>query len=213
MNKFQEVHMDKITSITISRQMGSGGTYIAYQLARELGFRYLDREILRQAADNLDIEPAILEKYDGQPSSLLEKIINSFCFGTPEMTGAPIFKKPVYNKDLFTMESKIIRQVAERCGAVIVGRGGFYILKDRPDAFHVFVHAPLDYRIDRIMKARKIDKQEAQKMIQESDRKRTGFIREMEGVEWMDARNFHLSLDASVIGIPACVEMITKLVK
>lgn len=205
--------MDKITSITISRQMGSGGTYIGYQLAKALSFRYLDREILRQAARNMDIEPAMLEKYDGQPSSLLERVIKSFCFGTPEMTGAPIFKKPVYTRDLFTMESKIIRQIVDQCGAVIVGRGGFYILKDGPDTFHVFVHAPLDFRIDRIMKARNMDKKEAKKMIQQSDRNRAKFIREMEGVEWTDSRNFHLSLDSCAIGIPACVEIITTLVK
>jgi cytidylate kinase len=205
--------MGKITSITISRQMGSGGTYIGYLLARELGFKYLDREILRQAAENLKIEPAMLEKYDGQPSSLLERVINSFCFGTPEMTGAPIFKKPVYDKELYAMESKIIRQIADQCGAIIVGRGGFYILKDRPETFHVFFHAPLDYRVERIIKARKIDKKEARDLIQESDHKRTKFIREMEGVEWTDARNFHLSLDSSAIGIPACVEILTSLIK
>jgi CMP/dCMP kinase len=205
--------MEKITSITISRQMGSGGTFIGYHLAKELGFKYLDREILRQAADNLEIEPMMLEKYDGKATSILERIINSFCFGTPEMTGAPMFKKPVYDRELFAMESKIIREITGQCSAVIIGRGGFYILKDQPDTFHIFIHAPLDYRVERIMKARKIGKQEAQNMIQESDRTRTKFIRDMLGIDWMDARNFHLSLDSSVIGISACVEIITKLVK
>ena len=205
--------MKEKTSITISRQMGSGGTYIGYLAAKELGFRYLDREILRQAAKQLDVEPKMLEKYDGKTASLLEKIIDSFCFGTPEITGAQIFKKPVYDKDLFAMESKIIKQVADQCSAVIVGRGGFYILKDRPDTIHVFIHAPLDYRVERIMKAQKINKQTAQAMVQESDRERAKFIRKMEGIDWTDARNFHLSLDSSVIGISACVEMIAKLVK
>jgi len=63
------------------------------------------------------------------------------------------------------------------------------------------------------MKAQKINKQTAQAMVQESDRERAKFIRKMEGIDWTDARNFHLSLDSSVIGISACVEMIAKLVK
>jgi len=193
--------------------MGSGGTYIGYLAAKELGFRYLDREILMQAARQLEVEPEMLEKYDGKSASMLEKIINPFCFGTPEIIGAPIIKKPVYDKDLFAMESKIIKQIADQCSAVIVGRGGFYILKDRPDTIHVFIHAPLDYRVARIMKAQKIDKQKAKTVIQESDRQRVKFIREMEGIEWTDARNFHLSLDSSMVGLPATVEIITSLVK
>ena len=71
--------------ITISRQMGSGGTYIGYLTAKELGFRYLDREILQQAANELGIEPCMLERYDGRSASLMENIVQSFCFSTPEM--------------------------------------------------------------------------------------------------------------------------------
>ena len=205
--------MKERKSITLSRQMGSGGTYIGYLAAKELGFRYLDREILRRAAEEMDVEPKMLEKYDGKTASLLEKIINSFCVGTPEITGTPPFRKPVYDKDLFAMESKIIKQIADQCSAVIVGRGGFYILKDRPVTMHVFIHAPLDYRVESIMKAQKIDKKAALSLVQNSDRQRTKFIREMEGIDWTDARNFHLSLDSSAIGISACVEMIAKLVK
>ena len=200
-------------TITISRQMGSGGTYIGYLAAKELGFRYLDREILRQAADKLGIEPCMLERYDGRSVSLMENIIQSFCFSTPEMPNLPPLRRPVYNKDLFVLESKIMKEVADSCNAVIIGRGGFHILKDRPDTIHIFVHAPLDYRIERIMKVQKIaDKKEAQKMIEESDHERTKFIRDMAGTDWCDARNYHLCIDSSVIGLPDCVKMITQLV-
>jgi cytidylate kinase len=200
-------------TIAISRQMGSGGTYIGYLAAKELGFRYLDREILRQAANKLGIEPDMLERYDERSTSVIENIIQSCCFGKPEMPFLPPLGKPVYNKDLFALESKIMKEVADQCSAVIVGRGGFYILKDRPNTINIFVHAPLDYRIERIMKVQKItDKREAQKMIEESDHKRAKFIRDMVGIDRFDARNYHLCIDSSVVGFPACVEMITKIV-
>jgi hypothetical protein len=64
--------------------MGSGGTYIGYLAAKELGFKYLDREILRQAAIKLGIQPDILERYDGRSTSLIENIVQSFCFGKTE---------------------------------------------------------------------------------------------------------------------------------
>ena len=201
------------TSITISRQTGSGGTYIGYLAAKKLGFKYLDREILQRAANEMEIEPQMLEKFDGRSTSLLEKIINSFCFGTPEIPGAPIFRKPIYDKDLFAMENKIIKQIADQCSSVIVGRGGFRILKDRPDTLNVFIHAPLDYRVKRIMKEQKMEEKEARAMVQESDRTRTKFIRDMLDIEWTDARNFHLCIDSSVIGLSEGVEMIIKLIE
>ena len=199
--------------ITISRQMGSGGTYIGYLAAKELGFKYLDREILRQAANKLGIEPGMLEQYDGRSASLVENIVQSFCLSTPEMPNLPPLGRPVYNKDLFALESKIMKDVADQCSAVIVGRGGFYILKDRPNAIHIFIHAPLDYRIERIIKEQKIaDRRKAQKMLEESDHERAKFIRDMVSADWCDARNYHLCVDSSVVGFPACVEMITELV-
>jgi cytidylate kinase len=205
--------MTEKTAITISRQMGSEGTYIGYQAAEKLGFRYLDREILQLAAKERGLEPQMLENFDSRSVPLLERIINSFCFGAPEMPAVPSFKKPIYNKDLFALESNIIRQITGQCSAVIVGRGGFYILKDRPDTLHVFVHAPFDYRVERVMKEQKMEEKDARTLVQESDRTRTKFIRDMLGIDWMDARNFHLCLDSSVIGVAAGVEIITDLVK
>jgi cytidylate kinase len=106
-----------------------------------------------------------------------------------------------------------MKEVADCCNAVIIGRGGFHILKDRTDTVHIFVHAPLDYRIEMIMKEQKIaDEREAQKMIEESDHERTKFIRDMVSAYWYDARNYHLCIDSSVIGLPDCVKMITQLV-
>jgi CMP/dCMP kinase len=203
----------QFTIITISRQMGSGGTYIGYLAAKELGFRYLDREILRQAAIKLGIEPGMLERYDGRSASVIENIVQSFCFSTPEMPSVPHLRRPVYNKDLFALESKIMKEVSDCCNAVIIGRGGFSILKNRPDTIHIFVHAPPVYRIERIMKLQKIaNKKEAQKMIEESDHKKSKFIRDMAGTDWCDARNYHLCIDSSVVGFPDCVKMITRLV-
>jgi cytidylate kinase len=203
----------KYWAITISRQTGSGGTYIGYMMAKKLGFRYLDREILRQAADQLGMEPQMLEQFDGRSVPLFEKIINSFCFGTPETPSVTSFKNPVYDRDLLVLECKIIKQIISQCSAVIVGRGGFYILKDRPNTIHVLIYAPLDYRVERIMEVQKIDKQAALAMVQEADLKRARFIRDIVGTDWTDARNFNLCLDSSIIDFSAGVDMITRLVK
>ena len=98
--------------------------------------------------------------------------------------------------------------------AVIMGRGGFHVLKDRPKTVHLFVHAPREYRIERVMKADSTaDAGEAEARIEESDRRRSKFIRNMTGTEWTDARNYHLCIDARTVGLSESVRMVIGFVK
>ena len=136
-------------AITVSRQMGSGGTYIGFELAKALGFSYVDREILRRAASLLNRDAASLEGYEGRSSGFIQNFLRTFAYGTPE-TYAPT-EPPVYDRDLFILESKIIREIVDEHDAVIMGRGGFRVLKNRPNTVHLFIHAPRDYRVDRMM--------------------------------------------------------------
>ena len=203
-------------AITLSRQMGSGGSYIGYLVASKLGFKFIDREVLRQAADHLGTEVSQLEHQDERSSGLIEKLIRGFFLGAPEAaTTAHHLKRPVYDRDLFSLECRIMNEIAERYSAVIIGRGGFHALRKRPEGsvFRVFIHAPLEFRVQRVMKARNIvDASEARSIIEESDRRRARFIRDMVGVEWTDAKNYHLCIDSSVAGFPRSVGMIAGMV-
>ena len=203
-------------AITLSRQMGSGGSYIGYLVARALGFKFIDREVLRQAADHLGTEVSQLEHQDERSSGLIEKLIRGFFLGAPEAaTTAHHLKRPVYDRDLFSLECRIMSEIAERYSSVIIGRGGFHALKKRPEGsvIRVFIHAPPEFRVQRVMKARNIvDAAEARSIIEESDRTRARFIRDMVGVEWTDAKNYHLCIDSSVAGFPRSVEMIAGMV-
>jgi len=201
------------TIIVISRQMGSGGTYTGYLLAKELGFKYVDREILRQAAQRLGTDERWLEQYEERSSGLIPNILKVFSLGQPETAYVPPFKMPVYDRDLFNLECRIMRDIAQRYDTVIVGRGAFHALKDHPGQIRVFIHAPLEFRVQRLMKVQGIsDAREAEKILQESDLQRMKFVQDMVGVSWTDARNFHLCLDASLVGFPASVELIRTLV-
>jgi cytidylate kinase len=200
------------TAIAISRQMGSGGTYIGYLAARRLGFQYVDREILREAARQLEIDVGVLESLDQRSSGLVENLIRAFTFGAPESPGTPV-RKPIYEKDLFAVECRIMNKIAERYNAVIVGRAGFYALRDRPRVIRVFVHAPLEFRVRRIMKVHGLtDEREAERLVEEADRRRARFIKDVTGADWYDARNYHLSIDASGIDFDTGVGMIAGLV-
>ncbi|HOD36527.1 MAG TPA: cytidylate kinase-like family protein [Syntrophales bacterium] len=199
--------------VTVSRLMGSGGGYVGYLAAKELGFRYIDREILREAAKKLGTDVRQLEEIDGRASSLLMNIVRSFGMGAPEAISQPPPTLPVYERDLFDLQSRIIREMADQYDAVIIGRGAFHVLRGRAGVIHVFVHAPEEFRVGRVMKVRNItDFKSARTLVRESDQRRKKFIRDMTGSDWMDARNYHLCVDTSAVGLSACVEMIVSLV-
>ena len=193
--------------------MGSGGSYIGYLVAKQLGFAYVDRQILHQAAEQLGTHAGALQEHDEKSCGLMDNILQAFLFGTPEAAYVPRWSRPVYDRDLFAMESRIMRRIAEQHNAVIAGRAGFHVLRDVPGAIHVFIHAPLEFRIERIMKAQRIaDIREARRKLKEADQRRRKFVRDMTGADWTDARNFHLCINAGTIGFDASVEMIVRLV-
>jgi len=199
--------------VTISRQMGSGGTYVGCEVSKALGFVYVDREILRRAARLLNRDAASLEGYEGKSSGFIQNFLRTFTLGAPE-AGYVTRELPVYDRDLFVLENNIISEIVSKHNAVIMGRGAFHLLKDRPETVHLFIHAPRDYRVEQIMKdGSSADLREAQARVEESDRRRTRFIRDMVGTEWTDARNYHLCIDSSTVSISESARLAIDFVK
>jgi cytidylate kinase len=199
-------------TITISRQMGSGGVYIGHLVAKELGFKYFDREILRQAAERFGTDVGMLEDIAERSPGIIETIIKAFSYGTPTAGTLQPMRQPVYSKDLFTLECKIIEEIANQYNAVIIGRAGFYALREQPRVIHVFIHAPLEFRVKRVMKVQNItDIRKARSKVKDSDRNRTKYIRDMAGLDWTDSRNFHLCVDSSFISFSETAKMIVGL--
>lgn len=199
-------------TITISRQMGSGGVYIGHLVAKELGFKYFDREILRQAAERFGTDVGMLEDIAERSPGIIETIIKGFSYGTPTAGTLQPMRQPVYSKDLFTLECKIIEEIANQYNAVIIGRAGFYALREQPRVIHVFIHAPLEFRVERVMKVQNItDIRKARNRVKDSDQNRTKYIRDMAGLDWTDSRNFHLCVDSSFISFRETAKMIVGL--
>jgi CMP/dCMP kinase len=200
------------TVVAISRQMASGGSYIGYLLAKKLTFKYIDREILRQAAKELGTDTRSLEHFDEKSFGIISKILRECSFETTDPACSSYFQSAVYDKELFEVECRIMNRIMDECNAVIIGRGGFCALGKRPKMASVFIHAPLEFRVKRLMKLQNMSEQEARETINDSDQKRAKFIRDMIGVNWTDARNYNLCIDSSVIDFELSVELITRLV-
>ena len=203
---------EQTTIVTISRQIASGGAYIGHLLARKLGYKYVEREVLHTAARELGVDISELSAVDERRTGFIKSLMKSFVFGTPEAAYVPPARRPVYDQELFETESKIIAAIAEKYNAVIVGRGGYFILRGRPNVVNVFIHAPRDFRVKRLRKFHEISAEQAREEIEESDRRRETFLKTMTGTDRYDARNYHLCIDVASAGFEAAERMIIELV-
>jgi cytidylate kinase len=206
--------MTKHFTVAISRQKGSGGAFIGQEVAKHLGFKYMDREILRQASATLQEDESILSGREERISSPWDRILRAFCVCTPETGYTFPARHHIDDNELFETESMIIRKVAENCDSVIVGRGAFHILGNNPRVLTVFLHASQEFRANRIMNMYNlVDTETARELILNSDKQRSKFIREHAGIEWTDALNFNLCIDTENVGFPEAAEIIIQMAK
>ena len=196
-------------AITISRSLGSGGTEVGFLVARELGWRFCDRRILRQAAQAVGVPSATLRAQDEHFCGYLKQLLGYLAMASPETPYTPPPDLPIYSKDLFEVERRIMLKLVQAGPSVLVGRGGFFALKDYPAALHVRIRADLAYRVQFLLDRGKApDPLAAERAIKASDRDRGAFIRGISGQDWHDPKHFQLLLDTSRDGLEACVARI-----
>jgi cytidylate kinase len=198
--------------ITIARQLGSGGSYLAQRLAHRLGFVYLDHQILEQAARELDISDSELIRREERTQSFWAKLLEVFATGCPEDIQSPPSLRLISDDELIAAEHKVLLKLAARGSCVIVGRCAFHRLKGRARLINIFVHAERDYRIRRVMQVYHApDPEAAEQMIDRTDNDRRRYVQKICGASWYDARNYHLTIDVSRIGFEAAEEMIVAM--
>lgn len=205
--------MGNRTVVTISRQLGCGGAQVGQFLAARLGFRYADREILRLAARALTTREEDISWREERPSTFWEKLTLPFAYGSPDAPYIPPPMRIITDDELFTAESGVIRDLAAECDCVVVGRGGAQILRDHPNAIHVLLHAPEAARVRRVMEVYSVaDVGEALRTVRQADSERQAFHQRLGHMDWLGARNYHISLDTSVISIDQVVDLLAAFV-
>jgi cytidylate kinase len=186
--------------ITISRQLGSGGAYLGQRLAQSLKFLYLDHEIVHQAAEELKIPVEHLAVRDEKVTSNWQSVLQSFAYST-SWTYAPPSLNILNDTDFYNVESDIITKIAKQCSAVIVGRGGHYVLRDNPGCLNIFLHADVKFRQHRVEEVYHVSPEQALKLMNSVDRERARYLKMLTGQDWLDARQYHLSLDTGLLGM------------
>jgi cytidylate kinase len=195
-----------IRVLTVEREYGSGGAEIAEKLADRQGWKLWDHLLTDQIARLMNCECAAVEQHEEHRDPLYYRLFKAFLRGS--------FEGSLNTHRLNLVDADCIRDVAERVvlaaakegHSVIVGRGSAYYLKDRPDAFHVFIYAPFEEKVSRLRQRGKSD-EEAIQLAETVDRDRAAFIKQYFGVEWPDRHFFHLMIN-STIGDEAVVQTI-----
>ena len=194
--------------ITISREFGSGGRTIGRLVAQQLGIPFYDKELVEQVALASGFAPQFVEEHGEHAPS---KSRLSYAFSHQ---GVPGVMSGMSTADfLWSIQCRVIQQLADNGPCVIVGRNADYILKDRTDCLNVFVHADLDFRSDRIVRLYGESEKSPETRLQEKDKRRQVNYQHYTGRTWGHANNYHLCLDSGVLGIDKCVELIADLAK
>lgn len=179
--------------ITISREFGSKGSYIAERVAQMLGYPLVDKGTIEKVL----VQYGFVEfdkAYDSIPG--FWALFDSRKAETVDML------------------NRVIRAVARQGNAVILGRGSFAVLRDLADVLNVRIQAPLSLRVKRVMEQQNItEADQAEELVKESDRVRVAFIKSYYGLRWDDASVFDVVLNTGKVSPNLAVTWLVEMVK
>ena len=179
--------------INIGRQFGSGGKSIALEIGRLLDIPVYDNELITKAAEGSGFSAELFRKTDEKRGFLgLLHSFGSGRFGTP--------MNYVGNDELFRIQGRTIMELADKGPAIFVGRCSNYILRDRK-CLDVFISAPLEDRVHRVMERSSLTAEEAEALIGKSDRGRSAYYNFYTFGNWGAASDYDLCVDSSLLGV------------
>jgi cytidylate kinase len=204
--------------ITIGRQFGAGGASVGRMLADRLKLDFLDSQIIDEVARRLQLPKEEVEAEDEQPGSLLARLLVALGSASTEplipaeaAAWTPPNAAPTFDtrKAVLQITQHVIQEAARAGDVVIVGRGGAYILRDAPDALHVFLRAAESVRIKAIMERFDLSSQdEAAKRLKQSDENWTAYIRQVYGHDRNHPAHYDMVLDTGRLGYEGAVEAV-----
>lgn len=187
--------MNKII-ITINRECGTGGREIAYLLGEKLGLKVYDRAILDSIAEQFDMTIENIERVKAQKTNWW----SDFCrfyqqFGAASHTSST--KPEATPLSVYYAEARVLRELAAQESCIIIGRAGFHVFRDDPDALHMLIIADKDYRIARMAAKYNLSSEEAEALIDNIDYKRDTFVKTVANTSRYDARNYDFVFNVS----------------
>ena len=194
--------------ITISREFGSGGRTIGKKVAEKLGIPFYDKELVNQVSVESGFSPTYVEEHGEHAPG---KTLFSYALTSQGVPG--MLNGMSANDFLWNIQCNVILQLADKGPCVIVGRNADYILKDRDDCLHTFIHADMDYRADRIVRLYGESEKSPEARLHEKDKRRQLNYHHYTGRTWGLAQNYDVCLNSSLLGEDRCVDIIVDAYK
>lgn len=182
--------------ITIAREHGSSGKQIGKVIAEKLGLPFYYKEMTALAAQESGLDKEFISDINANAPAKLHSLYLS----------ANVIQQAIIAQD------KIIRKIADSGSCVIVGRAADYVLRDYSNVIRIFIYAPEDYRIKRIMEVYGDTFEEAKKNIHRSDAARASYYKNISGQNWGDRSGYHLCIDSSM-GIDMTADVILSFIR
>ena len=190
--------------ITVSREFGSGGRTIGREIAEKLGYAFYDKDLIERIAEESGFSQEYIEEHgEGSP------VRNYFAYA---FVGRDASGNSVGDY-LWRAQMNIIEELAEKGNCVIVGRCADHILRKRTDCLHVFIHADMEHKKERIVNLYGETSVSPEKRIREKDKTRDLNYKYYTDRTWGMADNYDISLDSGILGEEKCVELIVGLAK
>lgn len=195
--------------INIGRQLGSGGRTVGEIIARRLGVRLYDKELINLAAEQSGLCPELFEKADEKESrGVLSTMIGYL--RAPFVGDDGGVTHVLSNDALFKIQSDVIREIAAREPAIFVGRCADYILRENPRCVNVFITADDRDRIGRIRARQGGTEEEARALMERVDARRASYYDYYSSRTWGVASTYHLCINSSPLGDEATADFILE---
>jgi cytidylate kinase len=183
--------------VTVEREYGSGGGEIACELAKRLGWKVWDHALTEEIAKVANVECSTVERCEERVDGTFQRLVKVFWRGSHERS-IPLPGTEPFDTDRFVaVGEQVMEKIAEAGNCVIVGRGAPYFLRQRGDAFHVFLYAPHAEKLKRLLKVGKSEK-EAEELLNTIDRDRNTFVKRYFDADWPTRCLYHMMINTAI---------------
>jgi cytidylate kinase len=199
--------------VTFSNQIGANGGAIARAVAEKLRYRYYDWEVLSQAAAEAGVSPEVVAVAAAERApTFIERMMRRLASASETEDAQPA--APGQRQSILTSDDyrqfieHVVRELADRGDAVIVGHAGQAILRDRAGVLRVLLTGTVERRAERLAAAQGVAAEQARETVQQSDRQRRDFFRRAYQMDWLDASHYHVCLNTDRLSVDLARDMI-----
>ena len=200
--------------ITINRECGSGGGEIARLLGKKIGVKVYDRRILDSVAQQFDLSVENIERVKAQRVTWWDDFCRFYQqFGAASSSSSNNTLPEATPLSVYHAEARLLRELAAQESCIIIGRAGFHVFHDEPNAVHFFIIADDKARIDRIARKQNLSREEAEKVINNIDNKRDTFVKNVTGKSRHDAHNYDLVINITGMNPEQVTEFLADIIR